>query len=302
MTGNHTESAILRDLRQKTGLVFRQLPQINPYDAKTIVRVLTVLREWVPFVKEPNIKASIYYIFATPYADPFFSEVLTWWHQDSNSDGASYLTHAVTLLTNTEERATEVWELWKKLDPKPRYSYETVAGLAKFRAVAAETNEEIVRALREKELSIRELQAVANVDDPRIRSWFQEQLEANDVAVRKLARRVTARKSKLPAAVQFASSEPDKRTRELFSTEVDVGDLKGILALIKKKFGVTAPRGLAAGGFLNTVPVNRWLFAEAESAGEERHVLWFRLEDIDVVEVVLTKEEPRPLTNPVRPN
>jgi hypothetical protein len=140
-------------------------------------------------------------------------------------------------------------------------------------------------------LTVGDLQYISEVNDPRIRKWLEGQVDSPNRDLRTLARRVLARGQRLPKGVEFAAREPD-RAGELFSTEVDIWEVRALLARLAKQHALKIPNTVRGARFLSSLDVDRWVSAPIESNTGEPYRVWFRLEDVDTVEVVLTKEPP----------
>jgi len=160
--------------------------------------------------------------------------------------------------------------------------------LATCPEVEHEVKEALIRGLETEKLEAGNLSYIAQVNDPRIRRWFEGQLDAPDRNIRLVAKRVVAKGKKWPKGVEYSAQSPD-RNKEMFSTEVGLEDLRQLFAQLAKGFGLKAPAAIKTGVFLASAELNRWIIVHTSSAAGVSPDLWFRLEDVDTVEVVLTK-------------
>lgn len=286
---DHSEAAILNEIWRTTGLRFKRIGQIDTSREQEASGTLPILACWVPLAIHSGLRHEIYHCFHTPFAKPFLDALLHWWKTESVSLNAGTLSHCLAMVADSTN-ASRLFEAWRTTDKKPAGSYYLLARLAVFESVARPVKDELVRALNEETLNDSQLGAIARVNDRRIQNWFLERIDTGEYLIRKLARRIAGQKRRLPVAVRLADAAPDKAWRELFSAEVNLFEVKDILALFKKRFGVRVPRGLASGRFLDAAPVDTWLVTKTQAETGERRLLWFRLEDIDVVEIVLTEE------------
>jgi hypothetical protein len=167
-----------------------------------------------------------------------------------------------------------------------------LAKLATFPSVASEVRDTLANAVRDPTLTIGELQYIAQVDDSRIRAWFESQLESPNRPLRQLARRVVARGKKLPKGVSVAAHPPD-RNRELFSAELDLEELPTFLRQLGKEMGLKIPAAVKKATFVGTLRPDQWVVVSAVTVKDAPANLWFRVEDVDTVELVLTDDAAR---------
>jgi hypothetical protein len=287
-----TQQRVLSDVHNRTGRWFVQIGAIDTSDASTAASVLPVLSEWVSFVEEENIRAAIYSRFLTRHANRFIDQMLRWARQETYDLARGALIQGVARAVRPKDGA----RIWRELKTG-RISDSDMMLLAKlstFPSVAGEVKEYLVCELAANHWDVGDLQYIAKVEDPRIVAWFGKQTDSPDRAIRTLARRVTQKHRRLPPGISYSSAGPD-RLQELHSAEVDVADIDQILEQWKSKFGADVPASVRSESPIwNCAEVDRWMSLEVDlkrdtdlkSAGTAK--LWFRLEDVDVVEVVLT--------------
>jgi hypothetical protein len=183
------------------------------------------------------------------------------------------------------EQYEAVWRVLVTEGPTEN-DYGFLPKLAKCSAIRAEVIERILKDLASGQMNWWQLAQAAKVDDGRIRERILAKMDDPDAEIRRVARRLAAKQTALPKGFRRGASAPP-REYELFSAEVDVAELGGVLKEIEATFGVAAPRGCKSGRFTERMEVDEWVWLRAGRKEGGDAELWFRLEDIDVVEVVL---------------
>ena len=97
------------------------------------------------------------------------------------------------------------------------------------------------------------------------------------------------RRRALPKDVTLAPNSPDRKA-ELYSAEVDLKDLGSLLKQVAAELRVSIPASLRRAAFLSSLDTDRWVVANIRSQTGDVLQLWYRMEDLDAVEVVVTKE------------
>lgn len=283
------EGKILNEVEHETGHRFPFLDAIDSRDPRIASAVLPVLRNWVWLLDQPNLRNAIYARFHTPFASPYLSDLIEWWQKETDDLGLSLVTQCIVLVAKPAD-AARLWKLCQELPRRPLH-YMLLAKLATFPATECEVKEALVKALQEdSSLTVADLEFISKVNDPRIRQWFEGQVDSVNRHIRVIAQRVVARGKKLPKEVEaVVAAEPDRR-QELFSTEVDVEEAGALLRNLAKEFGLKVPAAVRRLSFLASLNVDQWVRARVTSSSQDVLSLWFRLEDSDVVEVVLVKE------------
>lgn len=324
------EAAILRDIEARTGLSFMHLDGIDTCDRSIAEAVLPVLKEWVPLVREDNIRGGLYHRFGTANAHPHLDSLIEWWKHESEKINAGTLTWAIVQAAKPAD-GERLWKLCQELPPKPGH-YALLAKLATFPAVEREVKDRLVEALEhlkvqmprrfddkliaelgpltpeerkaklqllfheaeeDESLTVGDVQHISQVNDPRIRKWFEGQVNSPNPGLRLVARRAVKRGKRLPRGVWYADHLPDRRA-EIFSTEVDLEELRPFLAQLAKEIGLEIPAPVRTGRFLDRIDVDRWVVAPTQTTQGEPAELWFRLEDVDVVEIAAIRGDATP--------
>jgi hypothetical protein len=281
------EQTILDDIRRRTGFSFRKLGGIDTRVKEVAHAVFPVLKDWLAVVKEDNYRRALFACFHTPEAYGYLDNLLCWWENESDKQSLSLLTQAIALLVKSQD-ADRVWNLCQRLPKRPHY-HLLLSKLAAFPTVESELKDALVLDLNNEDLSAADLSYIARVNDPRINRWFAGQVDSPDSYIRKIAKSVVAKGRKWPKGVEYAAQAPD-RTEDVFSTEVDLENLGQLLARLAKDFGLKIPTTIKRGMFLSSAELNRWIVVHASSAAGPSVDFWFRLEDVDTVEVVLSKQ------------
>lgn len=284
------ETSILNDITRKTGLTFRLVGGIDTRDKAVAPLVLPVLADWVARLDDVSHRWTIYSRFHTPYARPYLEKVIYWWTSEEDRLALGTLTQVLALIVKCSD-AKQVWELCQKLPPRPGH-YLLVSKLGNCPEVEREVKEVLVQALKTETLEPSELSYISQIDDARMHQWFEGKVNSPNRYVRLVARRAVARSKRLPRGMEYSPQAPE-RTREMFSAEDDVHAVRPMLHVLVKEFGLTIPAPIASGRFLASVPLDSWVAARRLLTVEGAAVsLWFRLEDMDTVEIVLLNEQP----------
>jgi hypothetical protein len=147
--------------------------------------------------------------------------------------------------------------------------------------------------LKSGKLRYPELLLISEVEDPRLSAWFSEKGNDPDKRIAALARRVINKSKKLPKGLVNARFQPD-RAKELYSTEVDSDQVELTLKELSKRFDLKIPAQILKGHFVSRLRMDSWVVAEVVSRSGEPKQLWFRLEDVTTVEIVLIADKQAP--------
>jgi hypothetical protein len=275
---------IIADIHSKTGLSFLHISGIDTDRPEVAAAVLPVLKEWVPFIEHVNLRQAVYMRFLTRHAQPFMGSLLEWVKREDDRVALSMLVQAIALCAKPSD-AERMWQVFHEIRCPDSY-YAVMARLATFPSTAAAAKEEVVRALENSAPSVSDLQDIVRIDDPRIRRWFEAQTNAAHPVIRTLARRVANRGRSLPRGMEVVTTPPD-HGRELFSTEVDLENVPALLRELGEQYGFRIPPGIRSGGFLSRLEVDQWARIGVRTKAAESVILWFRLEDIDTVEILV---------------
>jgi hypothetical protein len=280
------ELFILSDIERKTGLRFRLLGGIDTRDEAIARVVLPILAEWPEKIADRSQRDAVYSRFHTPHAYPYLDQIISWWIKEDPL-ALDLLTQDLALIVKCCD-AERVWKLCKEVPRRP-FHYMLVSKLATCPDVEREAKDALVHALQSESLRAGDLSYIAKVDDVRIREWFRGQVGSPDPAIRAVAKRVSSHNRPLPKGLYYASAGLD-RSCALFSTEEDMDNVGVLLQKLEEDFCVKIPAVIKSGRFLSSVEINRWIVTHLLSRESKPVSLWFRLEDIDTVEINLAQE------------
>jgi len=198
----------------------------------------------------------------------------------------SLLTQTLALILRCED-AKRIWTLCGELRRR-QFHYMLLAKLATCPEVEQEVKDALIHGLQTEALEAGNLSYIGKVNDPRIRRWFEGQVASPDANIRLVAKRVVAKGEKWPKGVEYAGQPPD-RSGEMFSTEISLEDLPRLIAQLTKDVGLKVPAAIKAGSFLASAELDRWIIVHTSKFAGQSVDLWFRLEDVDTVEVFVSK-------------
>jgi len=277
---------VLDKIEKETGL--SGYSQFETEDKDIAAAVLPVLVECARVVDNPNTRRTIYLHFLTPHASPFVGHLLEWLQKQESELSVEILTQALAIAVTTSDDADKVWALYQGRNDRAPSDYALFARLSEFMNVGDEVKNRLLKDLQQRKLSIGQLEDISKVDDTRIRDWFKAQMFSEDRNVRNLARRVARRGTPLPKGFRFQETEPD-RTNEVFSAVVDIDDLKVLLKQLSEETPFEFPKNLRSVEFVSRLDRDRWIVTQTTTKAGDRLSIWLRLEDLDTVEVALTK-------------
>jgi len=272
---------ILADVREKTGLSFNWM-EFDTKDKTVAHAVLPILATWVATVPSDPLRHAIYTKFSTPHAYPFINQLIEWWQREDFELCVNSLTQTISSLAK-ELDAQRIWNVLRARGKRRSIDYLLLVKLCAFPKISKEVKDLIVDDIHGRDLRAGDLQEISKVDDPRIRDWFESQINSSNRHVQVLARRIRARRMSLPSGVELSKAPPD-RARELFSTEVDLDSLITTLSKLHLDMDIEIPQSLGNLGFLSSIETNRWL----KIGPTKSNFIWLRLEDVDTVELVIT--------------
>jgi hypothetical protein len=281
----YRQQQILDDIRQRTGRSYVKIGAIDTSKASTAAAVLPVLADWVDITLESNVRSAIYGRFGTKHANAYIDRMLHWARREEDKLGRNSLIAAIShaILPKDARR------VWSQLQGEriSELDMMLVAKLSAFPAVAIDVKNHIAALLASGSAGVSDLQYIAKVKDDRVEAWFVSRLESVNASVRKLARRVANSSKEMGGRLTYDPRGPDRHVA-LFSAEVDADQVGRILEQIKSEYRATMPSQLSSvDDFLSRARLGRWIRCQLAA---ERGVLsaWLRLEDIDIVEIVIT--------------
>ena len=280
------ENRILQDIHSRTGL---SCPRLEGFDTtvKSVAdAILPVLVTWVPIVPAPNMRTAIYSRFVTPYASSFLDLLLDWAQTEQDRVAVHTIIYAIGKAVQAPT-ANLVWQNLPRLRKTESY-YHLLVKLSSFPDFATAARNLLVQELETGNLGFPELRPIADVNDSRIATWFETRIDDPDRSVRALARRIRNRATRLPSSLDYSETGPDRSTA-LFSTETDLHGLENLLKDMSQQLALDIPAPIRKGRFLSSLPLNRWTVSTVKGQTGGSASIYFRLEDIDTVEIVITR-------------
>ncbi|MBZ5676022.1 MAG: hypothetical protein LAP61_17415 [Acidobacteriia bacterium] len=95
-------------------------------------------------------------------------------------------------------------------------------------------------------------------------------------------------RKRLPRGVSFAQRPPN-RTGEIFSAEVDIDEVEGLLTQLEHQLNLRFPIAIRKAQFLSRVPVDQWVTADINGPGGVASQVFYRLEDFSTVEILVVR-------------
>jgi|SRR5689334_16005854 len=281
------EEQILQDVHAKTGLTFRKIGGIDTRDPAVFAAVIPILADWVERLHDTSNRHAIYSRFLTPLARPYLDKMISWWKRENDQLAVGCLTQALTVATTCAD-AEQIWKVVKAFPKAPPFYYMLASKLANCPSVQREVREELIKALETKNLEAGDLSYIAKVKDPRVRKWFEARIDSSERAIRTLARRVTAQGRTMPHGVQYASVPPDSGSNiVVVHTECDIDEVMTVIGNAARQLGLKIPSAIRKGAFLSVADLNRWLVVPVSTKQGQPASMWFRMEDVDTVEVMI---------------
>lgn len=280
------ESEIVNDVFSKTGIKRARIEGFPTSELTIAEAVLPILAEWVPRLHDRRYRVAIYSRFCTPHANRFLSLIVDWIRNEEHPMAVEILNGALEEAVQPSD-AEWIMKVMATLPRSPNY-YFLLAKLTTFSQTAADAKEKIVRELGNPKFGFAEWKAFSTVDDPRVFAWFEGQLNSPNTRIRALARRVVDRGKRLPSGVEYIETEPD-RIEELFSAEVDLDEAGDLLKKLAADFRLVLPISISDGRFLSRLLLDRWTATVVKTRSGQSARIYFRLEEVDVVEIVLSR-------------
>lgn len=274
------ETRILEDIRTKTGRLFPQLASIPTKDRLIAAQVFPILRDWVYKTNRDLLREAIYACFHTTHARSYLRDLVGWWSVEQDDDASASLTQTIALLARSGD-AQWIWTTYLTVGVKP-FDYLLLSKLANLSSpVQTSVRDKLYEDLSSGLLAPADIRYISRVKDERIQEW----LSAHSAIARAPAR---GKIPSLPQGLRVSISPPD-RACELYSMEVDLRELPVSLEHLSSKLALELPAVFPQTGFLLDVPLNLWFTRKVSEATNTSIDLWFRLEDVDIVEIVVVR-------------
>lgn len=278
---------ILLDIAAKTGISAVHVQQFHNANREVADLVLPILAAWVRQIPSGDVRGDLYVPFRSPQASAYIDSMLQWLLDERHAIALDSLKSAIYVAMRKKD-AAKVWAALRSAQPS-YFDYQIMVKLAKIPSVASEVRDALLELVQSDDLDPADYYEIGKVGDDRIVSAIYAKGDHPDPEVRWAVRRLKARLSPLPASVRKAAVRTDPRIgrRCLYSTEVDNDQLHIVLESLKKRFGFGLPDDLHDLSFLDSLPLDRWVWTPARSDTDQVAEFWFRLEGPGVVEVLL---------------
>lgn len=275
------ESTFLEDVRRRTGRRFERLSMIPVRSDPELARqILPLAAERLATPVEVRFRRSLYRLFDGVAARKFLSLIVQWIDSEEDVDSLDLLVQSLARLV-TRSHAAIVWPKAKSWLNKPAI-FILLSRIATFPSIQSEVVSFLMLAIEEGVVARGDYAHIARVRHRLVQAWLRAQRNSPDPVLRRVAMRSLS-SSSTTSARRGRSPHPD-RSLELFSAEVDLEALPALLSDIGARFDLCARPGKLETSVL-AMQLNVWSVA----ATSESRTMWVRLEDIDVVEVVVTE-------------
>lgn len=269
-----TEAEILASVAERSGLRYPNLASIGTREASVSRRVLPILSDWLQTDLPANLRGALYVPFSTKEAVPYLDVLLECWSREPQDLNFGLLSQTIEQIV-TARTAERVWATAKVVRAVTGRG-ALLSRLAKFKTISDEVAGEVIQILdtRPAWANKADLMKLARIRHPAVLQWLEAHPEF-DTHTRPLTSGSTILKR-----------GAFRREHEVWSTEVDLVELPRILHEWQDRFAFR--NRWEPGVLMNEVtqmPVDQWRYMLVEA--QSPLVLWFRLEDVDVVEIVL---------------
>jgi hypothetical protein len=282
------EKEILNDSLRRTGNSYPRIQSMAPRNKKEADEVLPIVAGWIDTLDLPNYRHALYFCFGSKYAHDWIPEIVKWWKNEHDQVAKGHL--ATILMNICREQDLEL--MWREMCASDEdYPFDSAVLLrmtktAQFGAVA---KQRIFQRLEQGRFQAGDLWNYINVDDPKVKTWLEANAEHRDPVIRSVLRKLSKKHSKAPKWLRSAAAGPSPDS-VIFSTEVDLSGLDRLLIELGREFGFDIPNMEALKDLLMTAATGSWHFGMLDGGAEHASIsVWFRIEDVDVVEVVMAR-------------
>jgi len=285
---------IKRDITAKTGIHVVHVQQFHNANRDVADLVLPILAAWVRQIPSGDVRGDLYVPFRSPQASAYIDSMLQWLLDEHHAIALDSLKSAIYVAMRKKD-AAKVWAALRSAQPS-YFDYRIMVKLAKIPSVASEVRDALLEIVQSDDLDPAAYYEIGKVDDDRIVSAIYAKADHPDPEVRRAVRRLKARLSPLPGSLRKPALKADPRIGRtcLYSTEVDSEQLHLVIQSLRKRFGFALPVDLHDLSFLDSLPLDRWVWTPASSDTDQDAEFWFRLEEPGVVEVLLVTGGPGP--------
>jgi hypothetical protein len=288
LNGEVLENVILADIAQRTGHRFARLQGISVTSEAEAELILPIAAEWIDRVGLSHFRHALYSAFASQFGYQWFLQLLKWWTGETDPIAKSTL---VTLILDLM-RETDVPQIWKTMcvtDESYPFDCEVLSRMARTAQFGRLAKDAILRRLEDGRFIPGDLWSYAKLGDLRIQNWLIRNRNIEDPVARKVITKLLQASEALPKWLTSAKVGPP-RASVLYATEVDIEHLDRELRRLGKEFHFTPPKFGRNKGFTTAADHSSWYMGLLKTKrADAPSSVWFRIEDLDVIEVVLTR-------------
>ena len=280
------EKEILNDIQRKTGYSYPRIQSMAPRNKKEADEVLPIVADWIDRLSLPNYRHALYFCFGSKYAHDWIPDILKWWKNERDQAAKGHLA-TIVLNISREQDLELIWGEMCASDEDYPFDSAVLLRMTKTAQFGAVAKQRIIQRLEQGRFQAGDLWNYNKVEDPKVKTWLQVNAEHRDPVIRSVLSKLPKKHSKAPKWLQNATVGPSPDSI-IFSAEVDLADLDRLLIDLSRKFEFDLPKIESLKHFFMTVAIDSWHFGTLKGWAENSPgSVWFRTEDVDVVEVVL---------------
>lgn len=278
-TADSEEQPVLDRIERETGLRFPHLASIATRHRALASAVLPILNDAIDSIQNGNLRGAIYLLFATKHSRPWIDNIIHWWTTEKDPINLSILTTVLSLVVD-RKHATAVWNLTKTLPPRLG-QYQLLASLSRFDAIAGEVKSHIMK--QRDSLSLGDINDISRIKDDSIKECCRER----KMALMGLS--ASMRGDRACAFIIESAARPPDRRFELDSVETDLRLVEIEVSDLFQRRGLLPPSVSGLAIQMVERKLDRWFRLKFAKMADGQPVIWLRLEDVDSIEIVLTK-------------
>lgn len=282
-------ASILERIREKTGLAYWWLQGAPTKEKAVADAVLPILAEYLREDCQSGTRCVLYLLFSTRHAQPYFDLLLEHMARTDMPRHEANLLMVALSSSCSEGQVPDAWKAIQKREPIEDWFLAAVA-LANRKNAPPEIVATLRKLLDRDDLPAYAFEDIARVKDPKIRDWYRAHLNSPDPQIARIARRVAGRAPRPPKGALYPAPSPPDLATERTSFEIDLDEIAQTIREMKSRYGLQPPAWLAKQTGLSFMDLDKWASIPVGSKTGEVFTLWLRLEDYDVVEIVLTQD------------
>lgn len=233
----------------------------------------------------PPMRAAVLHCFDNPFVRPHLGFLLDRWDVETYRAASENLVQILARRIDNRHasRAFEIAQA--KTDSGICL---LLAKLCRMRATEHMAKQAILAEFAAGNVSYYKLVAYSRVKDPNIQACYEPYVNSPDRYTRSLAQRVLG--ISIPKAqhlIKSPAGPPRGEPHEVYSIEIDIDRARPILEAIAERFRIPIPPSVMDGTSLEALARDKW-YRLRGPVPDSAYQLWFRQEDFDIVEVVVT--------------